>query len=62
LVADGAIIQLDIAPTEIDSNRAIAAPVIGDIASSMSALLAALKPGQIKPSPAWLDGLAQRKQ
>jgi oxalyl-CoA decarboxylase len=36
--------------------------VIGDIASSMSALLAALKPGQIKPSPAWLDGLAQRKQ
>jgi oxalyl-CoA decarboxylase len=55
-------IQLDIMPTEIDSNRAIAAPIIGDIASSVSALLAAITPGQIKPSPAWLDGLAQKKQ
>jgi oxalyl-CoA decarboxylase len=55
-------VQLDIAPTEIDSNRAIAAPVVGDIASSVSALLAALKPGQIKPSSAWLDALAQKKQ
>jgi len=35
----------DIAPTEMDSNRAIAAPVVGDIAASVSALLAMLKPG-----------------
>src|SRR5258705_583245 len=55
-------VQLDIAPTEMDSNRAIAAPVVGDIASSIAALLAALKPGQIKPSSAWLTGLAQKKQ
>jgi oxalyl-CoA decarboxylase len=55
-------VQLDIAPTEMDSNRAIAAPVVGDIASSVSALLALLKPGQIQPSSAWLDGLAQRKK
>jgi oxalyl-CoA decarboxylase len=55
-------VQLDISPTEIDSNRSIAAPVVGDIKSSMSALLAALKPGQIKPSTAWIDGLAQHKQ
>ena len=33
-------VQLDIAPTEMDSNRAIAAPVVGDIASSVSALRA----------------------
>src|SRR6059036_235652 len=47
-------VQLDIAPTEMDSNRAIAAPVVGDIASSVSALLAMLEPGQIRPraSPA----------
>jgi len=55
-------VQLDIAAREIDSNRAIAAPVVGDIGSSVSALLAALKPGQIKPSSAWLDGLAEKKQ
>jgi oxalyl-CoA decarboxylase len=55
-------VQLDIAPTEMDSNRAIAAPVVGDIASSVSALLATLKPGQIRPSAAWLGGLADRRQ
>ena len=55
-------VQLDIAPTEIDSNRAIAAPVVGDIASSVAALLAMLKPGQIQPRSAWLDELAQHKQ
>src|SRR3984957_12211977 len=31
--ATAQFIQLDIAPTEMDSNRAIAAPVVGDIAS-----------------------------
>ena len=55
-------IQLDIAPTEIDSNRPIAAPVVGDIASSIAALLAALKPGRIKPGADWLEGLAQKKE
>src|SRR5947209_2016186 len=55
-------VQLDIVPTEMDSNRAVAAPVVGDIASSVSALLARLKPGQIRPRAAWLDDLAQHKQ
>jgi len=55
-------VQLDIMPTEIDSNRPIAAPVVGDIASSMAALLANLKPGLVRPGSAWLDELAQRKQ
>ena len=57
-------VQLDIEATEIDSNRAIAAPVVGDIASSVAALLAMLKlkPGQIQAPSAWLDALAQHKQ
>jgi len=55
-------VQLDVMPTEIDSNRAIAAPVVGDIASSIAALLAALKPGRITASAAWTEELGQRKQ
>jgi oxalyl-CoA decarboxylase len=60
--ATAQFVQLDIVPTEMDSNRAIAAPVVGDIASSMSALLATLKTGQIRPDPAWLDDLAEQKR
>ena len=55
-------VQLDIAPTEIDSNRPITAPVVGDIKSAMSALLTALKPGQIKPSADWLAAMASHKE
>jgi oxalyl-CoA decarboxylase len=60
--ADARFIQLDIVPTEMDSNRAIAAPIVGDIASSVSALLAKLTPGRIRPRSAWLDELARRRQ
>jgi oxalyl-CoA decarboxylase len=55
-------VQVDIAPTEIDSNRPIAAPIVADIGSVMSCLLAETKPGQIKPSAAWLEAIARRKQ
>jgi oxalyl-CoA decarboxylase len=55
-------VQVDIAPTEIDSNRPIAAPIVADIGSAMSCLLAETTPGQIKPSAAWLEAIAQRKQ
>jgi oxalyl-CoA decarboxylase len=55
-------IQLDIMPAEMDSNRPIAAPVVGDIASSVAALLAMLKPDQVEPGPQWLAELAQRKK
>ncbi len=55
-------VQVDISPTEIDSNRPIAAPVVGDIKSAMSAFVAALKPGQIQPKAAWLDAIAANKQ
>ena len=59
---DTELVQVDISPVEMDSNRGIAAPVVGDIKSAMSALLAAVKPGQIKPSAEWVQALEQHKQ
>jgi len=56
------LIQVDISPTEIDSNRAIAAPVVGDIKSVFAAFNAALKPGRISRQAAWLDEMGKRKQ
>ena len=54
-------IQIDIAPTEIDSNVAIAAPVIGDIGSCVAALLDAVKTGFVKPGVEWLGAIRARK-
>src|SRR5271165_4839605 len=56
---DTQIVQVDISPNEIDSNRPVAAPVVGDIKSAMGALLAALKPERAKPSAEWLHALEQ---
>ena len=55
-------VQVDISPTEIDSNRPIAAPVVADIGSAMSAFLAVLKPGQIQPQTVWIKAIGERKQ
>jgi oxalyl-CoA decarboxylase len=55
-------IQVDISPTEMDSNRPVAAPVVADIGSAVAALLTALKPGSIRPGAAWLKAIAERKQ
>jgi oxalyl-CoA decarboxylase len=60
--ADTKFVQVDISPTEIDSNRAIAAPVIGDIKSVFAAFNAALKPGRVERQGAWLDEIGKRKQ
>jgi oxalyl-CoA decarboxylase len=54
-------IQIDIAPTEIDSNVAIAAPVIGDIGSCVSALLAGIGSQWAKPPADWLGAISERK-
>ena len=59
---DVRFVQVDISPTEIDSNRPIAAPVVADIGSAMSAFLATLKPGQIKVPSAWTKAIADNKQ
>ncbi len=55
-------VQIDIAPTEIDSNVEIAAPVIGDIGSCVAALLAGLDPGFAKPGAEWIGAINERKE
>jgi len=55
-------IQIDISPTEIDSNVAIEAPVIGDIGSCMSAMLNGLKPSPTKPIADWVAAIQARKE
>ncbi len=57
-----AYIQLDIQSTEMDSNRPIAGPVIGDIKSSMKAFLKALKPKQVQVAEEWTNGIGERKR
>jgi oxalyl-CoA decarboxylase len=59
--ADCRFVQVDISAQELDSNRPIAAPLTGDVKSVMAQLVAALRPGQITPSQAWLAELAARK-
>ncbi len=54
-------VQIDISPTEIDSNVAIAAPVIGDIGSCVSALVAGLDASFPKPASEWTGAIAARK-
>ena len=55
-------IQIDISPTEIDSNVAIAAPLIGDIGSCVAALLQGIESnGHSKPDSAWTGAIAERK-
>lgn len=55
-------IQIDIAPTEIDSNVAIAAPLIGDIGSCVSALLAGMGDKWTAPPAEWTGAIAERKE
>lgn len=54
-------IQVDISPTEADSNVAIAAPVIGDIGSCISAFNQAMGSGWSKPPSDWTGAIAERK-
>lgn len=60
--ADTKFVQLDIDPEEIDCNRPIAAPVVGDLASSLDAIIAQL-PANTAMDPAWVSMLqAQSKE
>jgi oxalyl-CoA decarboxylase len=54
-------IQIDISPQEMDSNVRIDAPVVGDIGSCVSALLAGIGSNWAKPPADWLDAIAERK-
>ncbi|MFE7565370.1 oxalyl-CoA decarboxylase [Streptomyces sp. NPDC057539] len=58
--ATAKFIQVDAEPVEIDSNRPIAAPVVGDIASVMAAFTRAARPGQFAVPTAWWDAIRDR--
>jgi len=55
-------IQIDISPSEIDSNVAIAAPIIGDVGSCVDALLKGLKSQNLSQSPEWVQSINERKE
>ncbi|MCB9018377.1 MAG: oxalyl-CoA decarboxylase [Paludibacteraceae bacterium] len=59
---DGKLIQIDIEPQEIDSNRRIDAPIVGDIASAMDAMVAGLGTHNIKPQSDWVDSVNKEKE
>ena len=55
-------IQIDIEPREMDSNIEIAAPLVGDIGSCVSALLGAMDGKWTAPPADWLDAIKTKKE
>ncbi|WP_157015630.1 oxalyl-CoA decarboxylase [Mesorhizobium xinjiangense] len=55
-------IQVDIEPKEMDSNVEIAAPVVGDIGSCISALLDGLGDNWPTPPAEWTDAINAKKE
>ncbi|UUP15688.1 oxalyl-CoA decarboxylase [Nitratireductor thuwali] len=55
-------IQIDIEPKEMDSNVEIAAPLVGDIGSCVSALLEGLGDNWPMPPGDWIDAVETKKQ
>ncbi|HZT24182.1 MAG TPA: oxalyl-CoA decarboxylase [Pseudolabrys sp.] len=55
-------IQIDIEPKEIDSNVGIAAPVVGDIGSCVTALLDAMGGTWPAPSAEWIGAIKAKKE
>ena len=58
---DATFIQVDIDATELDSNQPIAAPLVGDIGSVMTALVERAPAAQVAAPAAWRDELEARK-
>jgi len=54
-------VQIDIEPKEMDSNVEIAAPLVGDVESCLSALTAAMGKGWKKPDAAWTGAVNEKK-
>jgi oxalyl-CoA decarboxylase len=54
-------IQVDISPTEMDSNVRIDAPVVGDIGSCVAALLDGMGPDWKRPPAEWVGAVMERK-
>ncbi len=58
---DAKFIQVEVSATELDSNRPIAAPLCGDIASVMTAMVAALDTTPVATPRAWIEQLDAKK-
>ncbi|MFO1223516.1 MAG: oxalyl-CoA decarboxylase [Burkholderiaceae bacterium] len=54
-------IQIDISPQEADSNVRIDAPLVGDVGSCVTALLAGMGSGWAKPPAQWLSAVHEKK-
>lgn len=59
--AEARFVQVDLAVSEFDSNRPIAAPLAGDIDSVISAVLGGLRAKPIAAPNAWTTELAERR-
>jgi oxalyl-CoA decarboxylase len=55
-------IQIDIAPTEMDSNVRVAAPVVGDIGSCIAVMLSGLDSEWPQPPAEWTRAIAERRE
>ena len=55
-------IQVDIEPKEMDSNIEIAAPVVGDIGSSVNALLEAMGANWPAPPADWVNAIKSKRE
>ena len=54
-------VQVDIEPREMDSNVEIAAPLVGDIASCLSALLQGMGENWTQPPSDWVNALNEKR-
>lgn len=55
-------IQIDIEPKEMDSNVEIAAPVVGDIGSCVSAMLQGMGANWPAPSADWMNAVSKKRE
>jgi len=55
-------VQIDIEPKEMDSNIEIAAPLVGDIGSCVSALLDGMDDDWAAPPAGWTDAISAKKE
>lgn len=59
---DVKFVQVDIDPQEIDNSRYIAAPVVGDIKSTVKLFNDYLAAHPFKADPAWMQGIVQKSE
>src|SRR5499426_2388258 len=55
-------IQIDIEPKEMDSNVEVAAPVVGDIGSCVTALLEGMGPKWLAPPADWTSTVSKKRE